>query len=50
MCPDLDVDAGWGGLGEEDAGRSLSPEQARELLLDPAGRAPGHETDGRRAR
>ncbi len=48
--PDLDVDAGWGGLGEQDAGRSLSPEQARELLLDPAGRAERDHTDDGRAR
>ncbi|QKE84965.1 hypothetical protein [Arthrobacter sp. NEB 688] len=33
--PDLEVDAGWGG-GE---GRSLTPDEARALLLDPAGRA-----------
>ena len=51
--PDLDVDAGWdrnrghgGGvpasaLGAEDPGRSLTPEEARALLLDPTGeRAP----------
>jgi hypothetical protein len=51
--PDLDVVAGWdrnrdGGaatpasaLGVDDPGRSLTPEQARALLLDPTGeRAP----------
>jgi hypothetical protein len=49
--PDLDVDAGWhrrgeraptaGALGEDDPGRSLTPEEARALLLDPTGeRAP----------
>ena len=49
--PDLDVDAGWGrgrgsaaaaaALGEDDPGRSLSPQEARALLLDPSGeRAP----------
>jgi hypothetical protein len=51
--PDLDVEAGWdpgrdrtgaapaSALGSEDPGRSLSPEQARALLLDPTGeRAP----------
>lgn len=51
--PDLDVEAGWdrdrqrsGGtpaspLGEGDPGRSLTPEEARALLLDPTGeRAP----------
>lgn len=32
--PDLDVDAGWG----EGEGRSLTPDEARDLLLDPAGR------------
>jgi hypothetical protein len=55
VTPDLDVTAGWdrdrdrraGGthpasaLGAEDPGRSLSPEEARALLLDPTGeRAP----------
>ena len=46
--PELDVAAGWGGtgrspstLGATDPGRSLSPEEARALLLDPTGeRAP----------
>ena len=51
--PDLDVEAGWdrdraqrtaptaSALGSDDPGRSLSPEQARALLLDPTGeRAP----------
>ncbi|MFQ6173250.1 hypothetical protein ACK8HX_16740 [Oryzobacter sp. R7] len=48
--PDLDVDAGWDrsgerarttALGEGDPGRSLTPEEARALLLDPTGeRAP----------
>ena len=51
--PDLDVDAGWdrqrdrsgaapaSALGADDPGRSLTPEQARALLLDPTGeRAP----------
>jgi hypothetical protein len=51
--PDLDVDAGWdrnrargegapaSALGADDAGRSLTPEEARALLLDPTGeRAP----------
>ena len=40
--PDLDVDAGWeprggtpGAPREPDPARSLSPEEARELLLDP---------------
>lgn len=49
--PELDVDAGWGprggedadsgaaALGEDDPGRSLTPEEARALLLDPTGRA-----------
>ncbi|NHA69197.1 hypothetical protein [Phycicoccus flavus] len=47
--PDLDVDAGWGPrdpdrpaaapLTEGDPGRSLTPDEARELLLDPAGDA-----------
>ena len=51
--PDLDVDAGWdrgrprpgaapaSALGADDPGRSLTPEEARALLLDPTGeRAP----------
>ena len=51
--PELEVDAGWhrdrshgGGapasaLGADDPGRSLTPEEARALLLDPTGeRAP----------
>jgi hypothetical protein len=51
--PDLDVEAGWdrdparrtvptaSALGSGDPGRSLSPEEARALLLDPTGeRAP----------
>ncbi len=49
--PDLDVEAGWDrrsgrarsavALGEGDPGRSLTPEEARALLLDPSGeRAP----------
>jgi len=51
--PDLDVGAGWdrnrargegapaSALGADDAGRSLTPEEARALLLDPTGeRAP----------
>ena len=50
---DLDVDAGWDrageratarpapALGADDPGRSLTPEEARALLLDPTGeRAP----------
>ncbi len=50
---DLEVDAGWNrdrargagapasALGADDPGRSLTPEQARALLLDPTGeRAP----------
>lgn len=55
--PDLEVDAGWDRrgstrdaaptstpLGADDPGRSLTPEEARALLLDPTGeRAPrGH--------
>ncbi|MBR7742110.1 hypothetical protein KC207_02235 [Phycicoccus sp. BSK3Z-2] len=50
--PDLGVRAGWdrdGGAvppGEADPGRSLTPDQARDLLLDPAGR----HGAGRRAR
>ncbi len=51
--PDLDVEAGWdraaerrpaqpaAALGADDPGRSLTPEEARALLLDPTGeRAP----------
>jgi hypothetical protein len=51
--PDLDVEAGWDrtrargtgtpapALGADDPGRSLTPEEARALLLDPTGeRAP----------
>ncbi len=51
--PDLEVDAGWdrrrdrqegapaSALGEGDPGRSLTPDEARALLLDPTGeRAP----------
>jgi hypothetical protein len=51
--PDLDVEAGWdrgrergaatpaSALGADDPGRSLTPEEARALLLDPTGeRAP----------
>jgi hypothetical protein len=51
--PDLEVDAGWhrdrsrgagapaSALGADDPGRSLTPEEARALLLDPTGeRAP----------
>jgi hypothetical protein len=48
--PDLEVEAGWrlgrearaaAALGEDDPGRSLSPQEARALLLDPTGeRAP----------
>ena len=45
--PDLDVEAGWGSADRaDDPGRSLSPDEARALLLDPAGRA----GDGGRAR
>ena len=53
QTPDLDVDAGWdrnperaaaspaAALGADDPGRSLTPEEARALLLDPTGeRAP----------
>jgi hypothetical protein len=53
QTPDLDVDAGWNrsserataspasALGADDPGRSLTPEEARALLLDPTGeRAP----------
>lgn len=41
--PDLDVEAGWDRpgtsrtLGDDDPGRSLTPEEARALLLDPSG-------------
>lgn len=51
--PDVDVEAGWdrdparraaptaSALGSQDPGRSLTPEEARALLLDPTGdRAP----------
>ena len=51
--PELDVEAGWhrdptrraappaSALGSQDPGRSLTPEEARALLLDPTGeRAP----------
>ena len=51
--PDLEVEAGWdrdparraatpaSALGSQDPGRSLTPEEARALLLDPTGeRAP----------
>ena len=51
--PDLEVDAGWdrdrgrsgeapaSALGADDPGRSLTPDEARALLLDPTGeRAP----------
>ncbi len=46
--PDLDVEVGWDrrprqatALGDDDPGRSLTPEEARALLLDPTGeRAP----------
>jgi hypothetical protein len=53
LVPDLDVEAGWdrdparraatpaSPLGADDPGRSLTPEEARALLLDPTGeRAP----------
>ncbi len=51
LRPDLDVEAGWdkdpavrraaAHLGAEDPGRSLTPDEARALLLDPSGdRAP----------
>ncbi len=53
QTPDLEVDAGWdrsreraaaspaSALGADDPGRSLTPEEARALLLDPTGeRAP----------
>ena len=53
QTPELDVDAGWNrsserataspasALGADDPGRSLTPEEARALLLDPTGeRAP----------
>lgn len=50
--PALDVEAGWhrdpdrrrAPLGADDPGRSLTPEEARALLLDPTG------TQGPRAR
>lgn len=47
--PELDIPAGWGrpgrpALGDADPGRSLAPEEARALLLDPAG--PGHGDPG----
>lgn len=55
--PDLDVDAGWDrdrtarpALGDGDPGRSLSPDEARALLLDPAGAARDDRSDGGRAR
>ncbi|GGL25231.1 hypothetical protein H9L10_05110 [Phycicoccus endophyticus] len=57
--PELDVEAGWGGhdpdrerpvaLAEGDPGRSLTPDEARELLLDPAGHARAADRE-RRAR
>jgi hypothetical protein len=56
--PDLDVEAGWDRdstrpvpLGADDPGRSLSPEEARALLLDPTGPAgrPAEGDDGGRA-
>ena len=63
--PELDVEAGWDRdrrgraatpLGAGDPGRSLSPEEARALLLDPTGTAAADtaaeaavEPDGRRA-
>ncbi len=44
--PELEVEAGWdpdrrhaAALGVDDPGRSLSPDEARALLLDPGGRA-----------
>jgi hypothetical protein len=52
--PDLDVEAGWDPdrrpgsatpLGAGDPGRSLSPEEARALLLDPTG-PPAADGDG----
>ncbi|QIM21042.1 hypothetical protein G7075_07690 [Phycicoccus sp. HDW14] len=59
--PDLDVDAGWDradrserstrpALGGEDPGRSLSPDEARALLLDPSGPSRADRPDGGRAR
>jgi hypothetical protein len=57
--PELEVEAGWDPdrrrrgtvpLGAADPGRSLSPEEARALLLDPTGRAgrgPARDDDGR---
>lgn len=58
--PDLDVDAGWDrdrdgrpaarALAEGDPGRSLTPEEARALLTDPAGPATDvRDTGGTRA-
>lgn len=41
--PDLDVPAR--ALGADDEGRSLTPDEARALLLDPAGRP--HAAEGR---
>ena len=52
--PDLDVEAGWDRergdraatpLGTGDPGRSLSPEEARALLLDPTGRSAADAVD-----
>lgn len=51
LRPDVDIEAGWGKdpaerraaghLGADDPGRSLTPDEARALLLDPTGdRAP----------
>ena len=46
--PEVEVEAGWNrrgpharALGAEDPGRSLSPEEARALLLDPTGEPGG---------
>ncbi|WP_299445557.1 hypothetical protein [uncultured Phycicoccus sp.] len=58
VVPDLDVDAGWGerdrgpavSLTDGDPGRSLSPEEARALLLDPSGPAGGGPGGDERAR
>lgn len=59
--PELDVEAGWDRdrrgraatpLGAADPGRSLSPEEARALLLDPTGGTAADtatDPDGRRA-
>ncbi len=56
LVPDLEVEAGWDRdrratpLGADDPGRSLSPEEARALLLDPtrpAGREGASPDDGR---